>query len=113
MVLQRSTPNVPPLLPPQQIAVPITYGFPVFVWIMSLFWRNFAMPMHIPTTLARALTFKFFRDLSRIPSLGELMGAVIRLLLSGDASQWDRALLMPHYNATAMPALSVHQGRVQ
>lgn len=30
-------------------------------------------------------------------------------LLSGDASQWDRALQMPHYGAKAMPACSLNQ----
>lgn len=33
-----------------------------------------------------------------------------RMLLNGDASQWDRALQMPHYNARAMPAISFHTG---
>ncbi len=28
------------------------------------------------------------------------------MLLNGDKSQWDRALGMPHYNATEMPAVS-------
>jgi hypothetical protein len=32
------------------------------------------------------------------------------MLLNGDASQWDRALQMPHYNARAMPAISFHTG---
>ena len=31
----------------------------------------------------------------------------IQLLLSDDASQWDRALQMPHYSAKAMPAVSM------
>ncbi len=30
-----------------------------------------------------------------------------QLLLSNDASQWDRALQMPHYSAKAMPAVSM------
>ena len=28
------------------------------------------------------------------------------MLLNGDKSQWDKALGMPHYNATEMPAVS-------
>ncbi len=32
--------------------------------------------------------------------------AARRMLLNGDKSQWDRALGMPHYNATEMPAVS-------
>ncbi|GFH31593.1 uncharacterized protein HaLaN_30666, partial [Haematococcus lacustris] len=31
------------------------------------------------------------------------------LLLSDDASQWDRAMRMPHYGAKAMPAVSLDQ----
>jgi len=32
-----------------------------------------------------------------------------RLLLGGDRSAWDRALLMPHYTAAGMPLLSSRQ----
>jgi hypothetical protein len=34
-----------------------------------------------------------------------------RLLLGGDRSAWDRALLMPHYTAAGMPLLSSRQVR--
>ena len=30
--------------------------------------------------------------------------------MSGDNSEWDRALQMPHYNEYSMPALSLHAG---
>jgi hypothetical protein len=33
----------------------------------------------------------------------------VRLLLGGDRSAWDRALLMPHYTAAGMPLLSSRQ----
>jgi hypothetical protein len=33
-----------------------------------------------------------------------------QFLLGGDASQWDRALQMPHYSVEDMPALSLQQG---
>lgn len=36
--------------------------------------------------------------------------AGLRLLLNGDASQWDRAMQMPHYNTHSMPAVSLHTG---
>ncbi|GAX74610.1 hypothetical protein CEUSTIGMA_g2058.t1 [Chlamydomonas eustigma] len=32
-----------------------------------------------------------------------------QLALNNDASQWERALQMPHYNAKHMPSLSVYQ----
>lgn len=46
----------------------------------------------------------------QIPALQELTQAGIRLLLNGDTSQWDRAMQMPHYNPTSMPAMSLHTG---
>ena len=46
----------------------------------------------------------------QIPALQELTRSAIRLLLNGDASQWDRAMQMPHYNPTSMPAISLHTG---
>ena len=39
-------------------------------------------------------------------ALQRLSLIVHRMLLNGDKSQWDRALGMPHYNATEMPAVS-------
>ena len=38
------------------------------------------------------------------------MRAGLRLLFNGDASQWDRAMQLPHYNTRSMPAVSVHTG---
>ena len=32
------------------------------------------------------------------------------MLMSGDKSEWDRALQMPHYNTYSMPAISLHTG---
>ena len=45
-----------------------------------------------------------------MPALHELARAAMRLMFSGDASQWDRALQMPHYNTRSMPAISMHTG---
>ena len=42
--------------------------------------------------------------------LQEVTRAGLRLLLNGDASQWDRAMQMPHYNTRSMPAVSLHTG---
>jgi hypothetical protein len=44
------------------------------------------------------------------PHCAALRRAGISMLLSGDMSQWDRALQMPHYNTYSMPALSFHTG---
>lgn len=33
----------------------------------------------------------------------------MKLCMNGDSSDWDRAMQMPHYNATSMPAVSLMQ----
>jgi hypothetical protein len=38
-----------------------------------------------------------------------LLACSPRLVLGGDRSAWDRALLMPHYAAAGMPLLSSRQ----
>lgn len=69
-----------------------------------------AAALYLPTAAARLLTFKFMLDFTRLPALGDLMRAFMRFSLNGDRSQWDRAVQMPHYNARAMPAVSLHMG---
>eukprot|EP00882_Tetradesmus_deserticola_P027224 GHRQ01030106.1.p1 GENE.GHRQ01030106.1~~GHRQ01030106.1.p1 ORF type:complete len:154 (+),score=77.12 GHRQ01030106.1:321-782(+) len=44
-----------------------------------------------------------------MPAVGDLVRGMARLLLGGDRSAWDRALLMPHYAAAGMPLLSSGQ----
>jgi len=55
------------------------------------------------------LAFKAAVDTSRLPAVGDLLRAAAALLLGGDRSAWDRALLMPHYDAAGMPVLSSKQ----
>lgn len=45
-----------------------------------------------------------------MPALHDLVRAGMRTALSGDSSQWDAALTMPHYSTFSMPALSLHCG---
>lgn len=45
-----------------------------------------------------------------MPALDDLVKAGMRMMLSGDSSQWDAALKMPHYSTYSMPALSLHSG---
>ena len=45
-----------------------------------------------------------------LTGLQEVMRAGLRLLFNGDASQWDRAMQLPHYNSRSMPAISLHTG---
>lgn len=70
-----------------------------------------AFPVHLPTFVARMLAFKLTIDTSRLPAVGDLVRSLARLLLGGDRSAWDRALLMPHYTAAGMPLLSSFQVR--
>jgi hypothetical protein len=67
-------------------------------------------PAYIPSSLLRYITFKLTVDLQHVPALNELTRAGLRLLLNGDASEWDRALQMPHYAVASMPAISLHTG---
>jgi lysosomal acid lipase/cholesteryl ester hydrolase len=67
-------------------------------------------PVYIPSALLRSIAFKLTADLAQVPALNELTRAALRLLLNGDASEWDRALQMPHYAAASMPAISLHAG---
>jgi hypothetical protein len=68
-------------------------------------------PVHLPTMVARMLAFKLTIDTSKLPAVGDLVRSLARLLLGGDRSAWDRALLMPHYAAAGMPLLSSLQVR--
>lgn len=56
--------------------------------------------------MARLLTFKVMIDTSKLPAVGDLVRAFAKLVLGGDRSAWDRAMLMPHYTAAGMPLLS-------
>ena len=67
-------------------------------------------PAYIPSSLLRYITFKLTVDLQQVPALNELTRAGLRLLFNGDASEWDRALQMPHYAVASMPAISLHTG---
>lgn len=70
-----------------------------------------AFPVHLPTFVARLLAFKVAVDTSKLPAVGDLVKAFARLVLGGDRSAWDRALVMPHYAAAGMPLLSSLQVR--
>lgn len=67
-----------------------------------------AAAVYVPSSMLRHLTFKLAADVVEIPALAELTRSLLRLLLNGDASEWDRALTMPHYSRSAMPAVSLN-----
>ena len=79
--------------------------------ILRLFWPAAAGAIFIPTSLGRLTLFKLIAEATRIPPARALMRRAFAGLMSADVSQWDRALTLPHYNAKAMPAASVHQAR--
>ena len=64
---------------------------------------------HLPARLAACLP-ACLQDLRHMPALHDLIKAWMRVVLSGDKSQWDAALTMPHYSTYSMPALSMHTG---
>jgi hypothetical protein len=47
---------------------------------------------------------------AQVPAVHELANAALKMMFSGDASQWYRAMQMPHYNTRSMPAISLHTG---
>lgn len=66
-------------------------------------------PALLPTYTARGFFFNALLELARLPAMADLARAVMSGFFGGDASQWERALLMPHYSAAGMPACSLHQ----
>ncbi|CAG9462204.1 unnamed protein product [Pedinophyceae sp. YPF-701] len=63
--------------------------------------------LHIPGFWPRLFAFKLAADLQRIPALGELARVAMGGGILGDDSDWDKSLLLPHYSAASMPAVSV------
>jgi hypothetical protein len=68
-------------------------------------------PAVLPSYIGRALTFSYFLEILRLPALADLTRAMMKAFFGGDTSEWERALLMPHYNAAGMPSCSLHQVR--
>ncbi|KAL4458518.1 hypothetical protein ABPG75_013383 [Micractinium tetrahymenae] len=89
-----------------------TWAMPAAVWLLDRTpgLRGRGMGMRLPSPLLRYITFKFTMDLRHMPALQDLIRAFMRMMLSGDSSQWDAALQMPHYSTYSMPALSLHCG---
>jgi hypothetical protein len=63
----------------------------------------------LPTYAARGFFFSGLLELARLPAMADLARAAMSAFFGGDASQWERALVMPHYSAAGMPACSLHQ----
>eukprot|EP00873_Tetraselmis_striata_P018859 jgi/Tetstr1/439123/TSEL_002988.t1 len=89
------------------IAKPFLWFTPLWAWLLRRYLRNGA-GMYIPTSMLRSIMTKLLVDMQEMPALGELMRLFMRTCMSGDSSQWDRALKLPHYNPRAMPAVSAH-----
>eukprot|EP00798_Chlamydomonas_sp_ICE-L_P025587 gene25587-11240_t len=87
---------------------PLLYLMHPILRLITMVWPMFAMPVYIPTAMARLFVFKLFADVRAIPSIAELQRLIISFSLNGDPSQWDRAMQMPHYSEVSMPAMSVH-----
>lgn len=88
------------------------WALPSAVWLLDRIpgLRGRGMGLRLPSPLLRYITFKFTMDLRHMPALRDLVRAFMRVMLSGDSSQWDAALQMPHYSTYSMPALSLHCG---
>ena len=99
---------------PMAMARPFIYLVPVWTWLLDHVvarWRPGAgLRFAVPSSPLRHVAFKLTHDLRHLPAVQELVRAFFRAATSGDASQWDRALQLPHYSAASMPCLSVHMG---
>lgn len=91
-----------------QIAYPFMWFTPPIYWLVQRFRPGLGAAVLLPSNVLRFLTFKLQWDLQQIPAMHELARVALRVLFSGDVSQWDRAIQMPHYNTQSMPAISLH-----
>lgn len=58
-------------------------------------------------SMLRYVVFGLAGDLRNMPALEDAIKVLMRWATSGDQSQWDRALLLPHFSSASMPALSL------
>jgi len=58
-------------------------------------------------SMLRYVIFGLAGDLRNMPALEDAIKVFIRWGTSGDQSEWDRALLLPHFSSASMPALSL------
>lgn len=93
-----------------KVLIPFIIVVPWLVRFLDWLKPGIGSPAYLPSSLVRYIAFKLSLDMDHIPGLNELTRAGISLMLSGDSSQWDRALQMPHYNTYSMPAVSFHTG---
>ena len=91
-----------------QLAYPFMWFLPPIFWAAQRFRPGCGAAVLLPSTILRFLTFKLQWDLQQIPAMHELARVALRVLFTGDVSQWDRAIQMPHYNTQSMPAISLH-----
>eukprot|EP00887_Chlorella_sp_A99_P006357 scaffold3.g6357.t1 len=89
---------------------PFKYIMPAAVWLVDRLAPGRGLGLRLPSPLLRYITFRFAQDLHTMPALHDLVRTFMRAATSGDNSQWDQALTMPHYNASSMPALAMHCG---
>lgn len=62
------------------------------------------LPRSVPASFLRSLFFKLALDIHRMPALRELVRLTAGWLTGKDDSDWERALLLPHFRDT-MPAV--------
>jgi hypothetical protein len=91
-----------------QIAYPFMWTLPTVYWLLQYFRPGMGAAVLLPTSMLRFVTFKLQWDLVQIPAMHELTRVGFKALFSGDISQWDKAIQMPHYTAQSMPAISLH-----
>lgn len=95
---------------PKQTIAACKWLMPWAARLMDLALPGRGIGLRLPSPFLRYVTFKLTLDLSELPALQSLVRRSMQALMSGDASEWDLAMQMPHYNSTSMPAVSLHTG---
>lgn len=90
------------------IVYPLIHILPLFHFISEFIFGYEGIALIIPGVYTRLFFFKAFQDILKIPAIKYILKRSIRWLMNGDASPWEFALQLPHYDAKAMPGIALH-----
>mmetsp|Transcript_9140 Transcript_9140/g.18126 ORF Transcript_9140/g.18126 Transcript_9140/m.18126 type:complete len:568 (-) Transcript_9140:626-2329(-) len=84
------------------------YLMPFATYILNRVSSTRGIGLRLPSWPLRWVTFKLMADVNRSPVFFDLFSLAFRWIFGGDSSDWTKAMSLPHYNAQAMPAVSLH-----
>ena len=83
---------------------------PPLNWLLRKLRPNQGIRVLIPSSFLRDISSKLLVEINELPAVKEMFKKTLKFAFSGDRSEWDLALQMPHYNTASMPAISWHTG---